>query len=74
MQRDGAQHRWKCGPTVLPAKALGPFHRQMLASHTGMCEIRDDWLEQSVCQERYLLFCFTLTTFDLYRTKSFSSP
>lgn len=62
------------GPTVLPGKTLGLFHKRMLALHAGKCETRDDWLEWSVCQERYLLFCFALTRFDLYRTKSFSSP
>lgn len=65
---------WVVDPTVLPGKTPRLFHKRMLALPAGKYEIRDDWLEQSVCQERYLLFCFALTRFDLYRTKSFSSP
>lgn len=65
---------WCVGPTVLPGKALGPFHKRTLALQAGKYEIRNDGLKQTVCQERYLLFCFALTRFDLYRTKSFSSP
>lgn len=59
-------------PTVLPGQALNP--------QAGACI---SWWQvwnggslarESICQERYLLFCFAFTRFDLYRTKSFSSP
>lgn len=45
---------WNVGPTV--PQRLRMFHKWVLALCAGKYEIRDNWLEQSVCQVKYLLF------------------
>lgn len=74
MHRGGAQQPICCvshcpsRQDCRPISEMNAFFAHRQAWNQG-------WLvEQSPCQEWYLLFCFALTRFDLYRTKCFFSP
>lgn len=44
--------------TVLAGQTLRPCHKQMLAFHSGKCEMGDDWLESPFPKND--TFCFAL--------------
>lgn len=68
-----AQHPCSWGPHCPARPDSQTFSQTGAALHSGRCEVGDDWLEGPFAKKD-TLFCFAFTRFDLYRTKSFSSP